>query len=47
MRVIILAIVVVVPLMFTALGGTLDRQALNAMIRTLRKARDAAYGADA
>ena len=32
---------------FTALWGTLDRQALNAMIRTLRKARDAAYGADA
>lgn len=31
---------------FTGLWGTFDRVALNRIIRILRRARDAAYGAD-
>lgn len=32
---------------FTGLWGTLDRAGINRLIRTLRRARDYAYGADA
>jgi hypothetical protein len=35
------------PAPFRALWGTLHRSAINALIRDLRRARDAVYGADA
>lgn len=35
------------PAPFRALWGTLHRNAINALIRDLRRARDAVYGADA
>lgn len=34
------------PAQFTALWGTLDRAGVNHLIRVLRRARNAAYGAD-
>lgn len=35
------------PASFTAVWGSLDRAGCNRLIRTLQRARDAAYGADA
>ncbi|MCX5066639.1 hypothetical protein OOJ91_12195 [Micromonospora lupini] len=35
------------PANFTGLWGSLDRDGVNRLIRTLRRARDSAYGADA
>jgi len=35
------------PASFSGLWGTLDRQGINALIHTLRRARNAAYGEDA